>query len=77
MVINIYSRSINDPDHLIPNGQGLAADKISMGGEVRDGIAASLDLTAGGDAFGISKQDDFCNHKNQRIVKMPRVANPS
>jgi hypothetical protein len=56
---------------------GVLADKLGQGGEVRDGIAgqrleddvglaASLDLAAGGDAFRVSKQNDL--QQNGRIV---------
>ena len=49
---------------------GVLADKLGQGGEVRDGIAgqrleddvglaASLDLAAGSDAFGASEQNDL------------------
>ena len=55
----------------------MLADKLGQGGEVRDGIArqrfeddvglaAPLDLTAGGDAFRVSKQNDL--QQNGRIV---------
>ena len=49
---------------------GVKADKFGQGGEVRHsiagqrlkddvGLAAPLDLAAGGDAFGVSEQDDL------------------
>ena len=49
---------------------GVLADKLGQGGEVRDciagqrfkddvGFTAPLDLAAGGDAFGVSEQNDL------------------
>ena len=56
---------------------GVLADELGQGGEVRDGIAgqrfeddvglaAPLDLAAGSDALGVSKQNYF--QQNGRIV---------
>jgi hypothetical protein len=56
---------------------GVLADELGQGGEMRDGIAgqrfeddvglaAPLDLSAGGDALGLSEQDDL--QENSGIV---------